>query len=509
MSTIFLSFPYLVYFVLWINLCFMEPNRSLLPESKKYHWATEEAYRPVLDPFAAVVFFLAVVPLLLFPVFHQNFPLYHSGVIVGALNFGLLICCYYPLLLLARPLLHKWFTTETCTVLWSLPLFLVVPVMCGDGALPNHPWVVLPVSRRLPGYLALVYASGFLGILGWSLMSHLRFRRRLLAPAEEAPSQVQKLQYDVACAMGVDRRIPVLLSPATEGPLSVGVLDRKIRIVLPPKEYHEQAISLILRHEMIHLIHRDNRAKLCMAVLRAVFWFLPPVWIGLRQAAEDIELRCDELAAATLTEPQRRQYAKLLLEKAPPVTGFSTCLSASARGLRYRITRVLHLKERRRGILPIVLVIILFLGLYGRFCLALPAGSIAEVFMGEDDCKPVSAILAQDFEQDEFGFYYCETERECLDPELLKTYLGSFSLYEEQEGYNYIIRISDPPADLILYIWHPQADYYNTLYFRGDRLFVAGGYIKRGYPQPKVFLLSEMPDYDYIRSLLEDPKPRD
>ena len=496
------------YPIAYFYACYRNANRFWLPDSKKYHWMTEEAYKPKLDPYIAVVCFLFIFVLAMNPFNYDSLPLYRSGALVGLLNFSLLLCCYYPLLLLTLPLLRRWFTAETCASLWSLPLFLALPVVCGDSSLPDHPWLVLRVSRQLPAFLALVWAIGFLCVMGWKLLSHFLYRRRLLESAEEAPAWARKLQYDTACAMGVDWRVPLLISPAAEGPLSIGVLKSKVRIVLPPRDYSEEALGLILRHEMIHLVHRDNRTKLFMTTLRALLWFLPPVWLGLRQASEDIELNCDELSTAPLTEPQRQQYAGLLLEKAPPVTGFTTCLSASAQGLRYRMHRILHPQKRRRGFVLIALLVVLFLGLYGRVCLAFPAGRLRETVLGNLNYQPTSAILAEDWiEEPKFHIYLDRATRDCPEPEALMDYLDSFSLSKAQLGYENTISNSDPPSDLSLTLWEQDSSdpARVRLWFRGDRLYV----VESGAGEERwtaVYLLSETPDYDYIRSLLGEPE---
>lgn len=490
------------YPIAYFYACYRNANRFWLPDSKKYHWMTEEAYKPKLDPYNAVVCFLFIFVLAMNPFYHDSLPLYRSGALVGLLNFSLLLCCYYPLLLLTLPLLRRWFTAETCASLWSLPLFLALPVACGDSSLPDHPWLVLRVSRQLPAFLFQVWAAGFLGIMGWRLLSHLLYRRRLLASAEEAPAWAQKLQYDAACAMGVDRKVPLLISPAAEGPLSIGVLKRKLRIVLPPRDYSEEALRLILRHEMIHLVRGDNRTKLFMMVLRALFWFLPPVWLGLRQAAEDVELNCDELAAAPLTETERQQYAGLLLEKAPPATGFTTCLSASAQGLRYRMSRILHPKERRKGYLLVIVLIILFLGSYGRISPAFQAGSIRDaVFQGENYVILRGSIAEDCAQSDDYDELL---KRDCLDQEALKEYLESLTLYAPSQAYPCKDRVSSPDLSFEL---RSESDYRMLCCFRGDRLYVTCyNWVGGEFSYISMYYLSQTPDYAYLRSLMGEPQ---
>jgi hypothetical protein len=333
--------------------------------------------------------------------------------------------------------------------------------------------------------------------MSWWLLSHFLYRRRLLAPAEEAPTWMQKLQYETACEMGVERRIPLMISPWAEGPLSIGVLPGKIRIVLPPRDYDEASLRLILRHEMVHLIHRDNQTKLFMTVFRALFWFLPPVWLGLRQAAEDVELNCDELSAAPLTEEERQQYAGLLLEKTPPATGFTTCLSASARGLRYRMSRILHPKKRYKGYLLAIGLGVLFLLAYGRVCLACQKGSLRDtVFQGEDYTVKCGSFAEELALSDD---YEAIPKRDCLDQAALTAYLDSLTLYAPSGAYPYKDSVS--PELCLCTDRFP-----HILCLRGNRLYV-GGYLYGGeFWYSSVYYLSETPNYEYLRSLMGEPK---
>ena len=496
---ILLRFAYPIY---WFYAYFHDANRSFLSDSQKYHWKTEEAYLPKLDPYLIANLFLLFLPIALLPLYRVLNPRYEGGVLVGIFNFSLLLCCYYPLLLLALPLLRKRFSTETCTALWSLPLLLSIMVVFGDGGLPDHPWFAIRISRQLPGFLAIVWAAGFLGIMSWRLLSHFLYRNRLLAPAEEAPTWMQKLQYETACEMGVDRSVPLLISPLAEGPLSIGVLPGKVRIVFPPRDYTEASLRLILRHEMVHLIHKDNQTKLFMTVLRALFWFLPPVWLGLRQAAEDVELNCDELSTAPLSVAERQQYAGLLLEKAPPATGFTTCLSASARGLRYRMSRILHPKKRHKGYLLGIALVVLILVFYGRVCLAYQMGTLRDaVFQGEEYIVKYGSFAEDLALSDD---YQVLPKRDCLDQNALIAYLDSLTLYAPSGAYEY--KDSVPTTELCLEL-HTESSY-RLLCFRGDCLYVGferyffGGQFRFS----SMYYLSETPDYTYLRSLRGEPK---
>ena len=72
-----------------------------------------------------------------------------------------------------------------------------------------------------------------------------------------------------------------------------------------------------------------------------------------------MELSCDEMVLGRANEEVRHQYAELLLTTAASAPGLTTCLSASAEGLKYRLEQILQPQKKKRGILLVVLVLAL------------------------------------------------------------------------------------------------------------------------------------------------------
>ena len=85
----------------------------------------------------------------------------------------------------------------------------------------------------------------------------------------------------------------------------------------------------------------------------------------MRLCAEDIELGCDEAVVQHLGETGRRDYAELLLRTAGDGRGFTSCLSASARSLRYRLRCVVKPARKWDGCLLPALAAFLLVVSYG------------------------------------------------------------------------------------------------------------------------------------------------
>lgn len=338
----------------------------------------EGNYAPAFIPWIIPVLFLLqalylFIPLVRGQVFSTFFHLLASTVI------------YTLLLLIMTPLLRKWISAEGCAALWIVPNLLFYTFRL--KSIRFKPLFVLRISRRMLWIAAGIWAAGFLIVLAWKLISHFRFRKAVLKDALPVTEDERRLFREVRAALcftgkDVGRNLPILRSPAVDSPLSVGLFLRSAQLVLPQREYSDEELRLIFRHEIIHLLHGDNTLKFSLTFLCAAGWFIPSVWSGFGKAAEELELCCDELATKDMAKEERMQYAALLLSNAGTAKGFTTCLSTTASGLRYRMTQVLHPKKRRTGFLAVALMAVLFGLFFGVVGVTATGWSVEKALLG-------------------------------------------------------------------------------------------------------------------------------
>ena len=102
-------------------------------------------------------------------------------------------------------------------------------------------------------------------------------------------------------------------------------------IVLPSGVYTDEEIAQILEHELTHIRQHDLLVKACFGVLSALFWWNPFLWILRRQLDDAIELSNDVALYQRMGEPEKLDYASLLLKTArlssPPATKQTLALS--------------------------------------------------------------------------------------------------------------------------------------------------------------------------------------
>ena len=258
---------------------------------------------------------------------------------------------YFALLLPVLPLLRRRFSARSCAMLWLLPnmLYLVAYGLKGD-----RPLLLLPVRTDL-NWLVWIWLAGALTVLIWKNAQHLRFRRTLLDGAHEPDAETrtlfQSVREEIEEAAMLQKPLPLLLSPHTATPLSVGLSRKSLRVVLPERDYTPEELRLIFRHELIHIVRQDAGTKLFLTFCAAAMWWNPLQWLAMRRCADDLELGCDEYVLLGEPEDARARYAALLLTTAGDERGFTTCLSATAEALRYRLENVLRPREKQFGAL--------------------------------------------------------------------------------------------------------------------------------------------------------------
>ena len=217
-------------------------------------------------------------------------------------------------------------------------------------------------------------------------------------------------------------------SDAVTTPLSIGLYNRTTRIVLPMREYTQEELSLILRHEIIHISRGDPEAKFFLTFCTAMCWFNPLMWAAMRKSADDFELSCDESVLLDEPQPVRRQYAELLLQTAGDERGFTTCLSATAGALRYRLKNIMKPEKKRTGAILVGLTLFVLAMCSGYVALAYDAQpGTQRIFDGQD----LSAVTVSSVDpwNDPRG-----RDGTCMDEDALKDYLASLEpeLYTEK-----------------------------------------------------------------------------
>lgn len=335
--------------------------------------ATFVGYDPVWFPVMALIYLVLCVGL---SAAKRENILSNSMILIDMILF---ITIYFTLLLLILPILRKYFTAKTCATFWLVPVVLYFePYILDTFALP--PAAVIYIPENFLSIFICVWIAGFAVIFIIQVISHIRFSRKL----QENSHQIGDIAlWEKWNKMKKDMGLPLVIGlrycSVIQTPLTVGMRLKNTITYLPERSFTEEEAELIFAHELHHIQRRDTHTKFFLKFCCAFGWIHPLVWLAVRKAEDDLELSCDEIVLKDADKEKRKRYAELLLSIAGNSRGYSTCLSASAKALRYRLKATMPGKSKRKGVVLLFLIMLVGGLCMGKLTLATNRGTLAEL----------------------------------------------------------------------------------------------------------------------------------
>ena len=252
----------------------------------------------------------------------------------------------------------------------AAPVTADAPPQAAQTRPDPEPGEALPAASAAPGWqtsAAAVWLAGAALLLGYSLVSLLRLRRRLVGwvPLEGEEN--------------------VRLADHIPSPFVLGLLRPTIYL---PSDLPERERDYILLHERTHIRRFDHifRALAWLAV--AVHWFNPLVWLAFHLAGKDMEMSCDETVLRKMGPGIRADYSSSLLRLSVGGRLPAGPLAFGAGDPTGRIKNVLGYKK------PALWVVIAALLLVLSACTALAANPGAVTPPSEPDTAPSPDLTA-------------------------------------------------------------------------------------------------------------------
>lgn len=400
------------------------------------------------------------------------------------------ISVFYLFMVLLLPFLRKHISARACATLWLIPNALYV-VGLVDALAPPKPLVVFHAPDGLLWILVGIWLAGAAVILLWNTISHLIFRYWILTDATPVTDEgILELWKAEQLRANLKKPYRLVISPDVKTPLSIGFFRRTIRVVLPERRYTGEELTLIFRHELIHISRRDSENKFFLLFCAAICWFNPLMWLAMRKCADDLELSCDETVLLDADEPTRRLYADLILTTAGDQRGFTTCLSASAKALRYRLKNIVKPHDSESIGWGAVAVGLAF------FVLCMSAGFVTLAY----EEAPGSEIIFQSEDPAACSIWCVGTDStrtpsdQCADEDGLNEYLAGLSLSKMTGSYT----LSEPKN--YFYIMYNYSGDLRSVAISDNALRVIRWDGK--YQQQSDYYVNSEIDWDYLNSLV-------
>ncbi len=447
-----------------------------------------EITKPIIEPYTLPIFMAAFFA---FSVFFSGGAHIAESMMSSFFPIFFHIGIYYALLLLAMPYLRRLFPTAVTSILWIIPNYLYI--MSFTGYRLDRPLFAIKLNGLWTKYVPLVWLLGFAVIFLYKIISHMLFRSRLLknsySVTDERILNLWDKEKDKISIKKAD--IPLYTSNMVSTPLSVGLFKRSVFVVLPEKNYTDEQLNLIFRHELIHIVRSDGWTKFFIMFCNAACWFNPLMWISMKRCSEDIELNCDETALIGEDDSTRRQYAQLILSSANDERGFTSCLSASAKSLKYRLENIMNPKKKKKGIVFASVVFFVLLISCQTVTFALNFGLAKDVVLSQDSKIGDRVNI---YRKNESGEAYTNSY-EVRDKEAFLDYIGNLRLYRLTGLYEY-----ENASNILEFSIDDKG--------ASSSFAVSGGHLSRTVYKEKKFyrenyIFYEDIDEDYLLSCLE------
>ena len=228
---------------------------------------------------------------------------------------------------------------------------------------------------------AVIWLIGSLTFLSVHLIGYVRYKKEILKDGSliEDAQILQQLQM-LSDDLQIKKKVTVVKCSKSDCPMVVGFF--RPTLVLSGELYPAEELFFILKHELIHLKHRDVYRKLFFVICNALHWFNPLVWMMCRQAAVDLELACDERVVWNADYHVRKAYAETLFASLHRQSSRKSMLFTQFYGgkqiMKKRFENILMKTKKKNGltVFVCVAVCITFLG-------SLAGCSVKESFIEE------------------------------------------------------------------------------------------------------------------------------
>jgi Zn-dependent protease with chaperone function len=215
--------------------------------------------------------------------------------------------------LAAMPLLRgRAAATRHAVLVASLIAAALVPLLqpispAWGGAIGAPGWV--EIDHRLDAVI-WIWAAGTAVHLSVLAIGLLRLRW-LAAGAEPVDARVADAALEIAAEYRLPRPVSVLAADRPILPGTWGHWRPAILLPLQASTWDDERVAVVLRHELAHVQRRDWLLQLIAALLQAVLWFNPLVWLVAARLRRESEYACDaRVLAAGL--PAERYSSHLL-----------------------------------------------------------------------------------------------------------------------------------------------------------------------------------------------------
>lgn len=205
------------------------------------------------------------------------------------------------------------------------------------------------ISTNAAFFVIAIWAIGVVAFAAWQTYCYRRFLNKLANTSTAVPlnSEAVNQLYLMKQALGIKSKVRLAYSSSIQSPILVGLW--KPVIYLPMESTANVDMSMIIRHELIHLKRNDLWVKVFMLGASALHWFNPFVHFLRKDIHTWSELSCDEEVVKGMSQAERIRYGQTILNVISESRNIPVQLGASLSGdgkqLKRRLSLMLNVKN--------------------------------------------------------------------------------------------------------------------------------------------------------------------
>ena len=269
------------------------------------------------------------------------------------------------------PLLSRRYNARTLYYGWVIIMIgFIVPFRPRFGfSLLSIPMDIRKANfSPLLQFITALWVFGMMAVLTYQLFMHYRFIKAVNRWGEKLETEAILLTLqNEQRKTGVITEVSIYKCQFITSPLLLGL--RKPKILFPDIKLSPEELSMIIRHELIHLRQKDILAKFIILLATALHWYNPIIWLSSKAVSMQCEISCDNETMINTNAEQRQQYSETLIgviRQAKPQTLFATNFYCSKQSLKNRILSIMDMsiKSPSYAIIGIITVLIITTGIF-------------------------------------------------------------------------------------------------------------------------------------------------
>ncbi|MEG2337986.1 MAG: M56 family metallopeptidase [Clostridium sp.] len=202
---------------------------------------------------------------------------------------------------------------------YTICRLIVARMLIVGGVGVSIPVALLGVNSSIEGskgvglgsVLFIIWVTGSLIILSYYTYLYIKFMFGVNRYKHIVENQYINYLNDEMRKCSIKGSVKLYMLEGISTPLIFGILNPLI--IIPRRDYSEDEIRLIFKHELVHYRRWDNLFKLMLNLVKVIHWFNPTVYVLSNMFNLYCEISCDEEVVETLSIGRKKEYAMALL----------------------------------------------------------------------------------------------------------------------------------------------------------------------------------------------------